>query len=223
MLHQSHTKYKFPVLSTPWRFNRQETISTHPINSLKATEMWLLLSCGGANRALPYEQPPLPLPQARIHMNTARPNETSAALMTNSGPAHQRKRGATVSLPEQSSSGSHCDGGPGSQHTGPGLCKDGLLHTKRTGLAMSCQYQGVSVIGLEAAPETEHSKSCEQHWLSVFYFEKTWNLSRKSAEVILEHFKRCKCFKKEESQRTRSASIIYSFDTPLLHYMEMLL
>ncbi len=71
MLHQSHTIYKFPVLSTPWRFNCQETISTHPINSLKATEMWLLLSRGGANRALPYEQPPLPLPQARIHMNTA--------------------------------------------------------------------------------------------------------------------------------------------------------
>lgn len=127
--------------------------------------------------------------------------------MTSSGPAHQRKRGATVSLPEQSSSGSHCDGGPGSQHTGPGLCKDGLLHTKRTGLAMSCQYQGVSVIGLEAAPETEHSKSCEQHWLSVFCFEKTWNLSRKSAEVILGHFKRRKSLKKEASQRTRSASI----------------
>jgi len=44
--------------------------------------------------------------------------------MTNSDPAHQRKRGATVSLPEQSSSGSHCDGGPGSQYTGPGLCAD---------------------------------------------------------------------------------------------------
>ncbi len=177
MLHQSHN-YKFPVLSIPWCFNRQETISTHPINSLKATEMWLLLSrnphCRSPKPAYTWIQP--------------WPNETSAALMTNSGPAHQRKRGATVSLPEQSSSGSHCDGGPGSQHTGPGLSKDGLLHTKRTGLAMSCQYQGVSVIGLEAAPETKHSKSCKQHWLCVFYFEKTWNPSGKSAEVILGHF-----------------------------------
>lgn len=87
MLYQSHN-YKFPVLSTPWCFNRQETISTHPINSLKATEMWLLLSrnphCRSPKPAYTWIQP--------------WPNETSAALMTNSGPAHQRKRGATVSL-----------------------------------------------------------------------------------------------------------------------------
>lgn len=40
----------------------------------------------------------------------------------------------------------------------------GLLHTKRTGLAKSCQYQGFSVISVEAEPETQQSKSCEQHW-----------------------------------------------------------